>query len=54
MKIILVQLYRLNYLKPFEAIGALGKYDVIASVTGGGKSESARVVHELLLVLYRH
>ena len=32
--------------KPFEAIGALGKYDVIASVTGGGKSgQCGAVVH---------
>ncbi len=32
--------------KPFEAIGALGKYDVIASVSGGGKSgQCGAVVH---------
>ncbi len=32
--------------KPFEAIGALGKYDVIASVNGGGKSgQCGAVVH---------
>ena len=32
--------------KPFETIGALGKYDVIASVTGGGKSgQCGAVVH---------
>ena len=32
--------------KPFEAIGALGKYDVLASVTGGGKSgQCGAVVH---------
>ncbi len=32
--------------KPFEAIGALGKYDIIASVTGGGKSgQCGAVVH---------
>lgn len=32
--------------KPFEAIGGLGKYDVIASVKGGGKSgQCGAVVH---------
>ncbi len=32
--------------KPFEAIGALGKYDIIASVTGEGKSgQCGAVVH---------
>lgn len=34
--------------KPFEAISGLGKYDVIASVKGGGKSgQCGAVVHAI-------